>query len=117
VGAARIITLRCTDGTWDGYVLELRRMLDGTLGVRIFRPGQRSCITLHGGCSLAAFAAAFAKGTELKLVVHTLHYSFQRDHDWVRVGLFDNDTGSSQNWLAPAAEFLGTLNGLGARAA
>jgi hypothetical protein len=117
VGAARIITLRCPDGTYDGFVLELRRMPDGALSVRIFQPGQRAGLGSSASSSIAAFAGALAKKRELKLNVHVAHYSFQRDHDWVRVELFDYETDSKQNWLAPTSVVLDALSEIGNRAA
>lgn len=117
VGAATKINLRNHDGDEDGFVLELRCLLDGTLIIRIMEPGQRAGIGLPGSIRLSELAGAFAKSVELRCFTQVGFYSFQRHHGLVAINYFRSEDGWLRRWNAPLAELLEALRDFGRRAA
>jgi hypothetical protein len=109
VGATRIIQLRNADGEPNGFSLELRRLLDGTLAVRIFEPGQRAGIATHAAVSIAEIAGALAKGTELKAATRVGFYGFLRERDIVEVSYYCFEDDVERKWIASVNDMLMAL--------
>jgi hypothetical protein len=106
VGSSRIVELRNAGGEPNGFSLELRRLLDGMLAIRIFEPGQRAGIAMPGGASLAQIAGALIKSVELRVPTRVGFYSFLRERDTVTVGYYCFEDDAERRWLASVNDVL-----------
>ncbi|MFI5387032.1 MAG: hypothetical protein ACHQ50_13035 [Fimbriimonadales bacterium] len=117
VSEPRMVELRKQDGAVDEHRLDVRRLPNGALVIRVFEPGKRAGIGLPGITSLAAMAGAIAKSTELRILTRTGFYSFRRSQEWVQIGHFSREDAQLHAWKASTAELLAALKAFGSKAA
>lgn len=101
----------------DGQALEMRRLLDGSLIIRILEPGCRAGIGVPATSTIAEFARALARYQELRIKTAIGIYSFHRERDAVRVGYFQFDNSWLRTWTAALAPILEALRAVSQRAA
>jgi hypothetical protein len=109
--------LRSEDGTLNGYSLELRRLLDGTVVLRIVDPGQRAGIGMPGTVVVSDMARALARSMELRIQTRTGCYAIMRERDIVRIVYTSLQATADQAWNASIADLLLALRDFGNRAA
>jgi len=114
VGAARIVKLWSQDGTLDGYLLEMRRQLDGSLSIQVLAPAESLEHWLAGRSSVSEIAGAIAKSADLRIPSADGDYQLRRDHTRVMIS---HSESKEARWHASAAEILIALKDLGRDAA
>lgn len=113
VGAARSIVLEGPEGDSDGCSLELRRLFDGTLILRICEPGCRAGVGYPASASLATIAGALAHGKELRIDARAGHYMLLRDQEWLHLSYFSAEKAMLRSWRAKLTPILVALKSLG----
>jgi hypothetical protein len=109
--------LRSLGAESDTHELELRRLMGGNVGIRIFEVDQRAGIAQPGATTLSDLTFAIVKGTELKITTLGGIYSLLREQDAVVVGHLALDTGIRQTWRARLVDVLLVLRQFGTWAA
>jgi hypothetical protein len=117
VGAAKLIDLYGQEGKGDGYAFEIRRLLDGSLILRIIEPGRRAGIGMPASTPTSDLARALSQNVELRIKTVVGLYSLQREQNHVRISYFQFEDSWLRVWKCELAAMLNAMKELMAKAA
>lgn len=117
MGTAKSIYLCDEFGEPDGFTLELRRLLDGALILRVCDFGQRAGIGIPASTSVSDIASALATSAELCIETRAGQYCFRRERSAVRFAYRSHDGQWDRHWTMRISDLVSALSDVCRRAA
>jgi hypothetical protein len=95
----------------------MRRLLDGSLILRIIGPGRRAGIGIPGSTGTADLARSLAHSLEFRIRTTVGLYSLQREQNLVRISYFQFEDSWLRTWRCELSAMLAALHDLAIKAA